>query len=357
LFGLGSIKGINRALATEIINKAPYSSFKDFNSKIKTNVRQMLGLIKAGAFNNFGDRTEIMYEYLEERAGLKKKLTLQNFNGLIEADLLPPELNGVRAIFLFNKAIKKFKLTPSYYEMVDQACEAYAKYDFPISYVVKNEEDKTVLDIKLWDAFYKQAMEKIAKKWLKENHDTVLADYNNYLIELVVGKYGIGSEESWEIDSLGVYNGKHELDYIDLTQYSIVDYNTLPAEPVVESVFKRGAMEIPIYKLSTIVGTVISKDNIRHTITLLTPTGPVDVKMYKDQYAHFKQQISVPVGDNKKRIAEKSWFTTGTKLMITGMRRGNQFVAKTYKSTSRHTIYKCEINNGALDLVWERYSA
>ena len=75
-------------------------------------------------------------------------------------------------------------------------------------------------------------------------------------------------------------------------------------------------------------------------ISLLTTDGVVSVKFSKDQYAKYKKQISQVQADGTKKIIEKSWFKRGTLLMLTGYRREDQFVVKTYANTPTHSIYK-----------------
>ena len=89
-----------------------------------------------------------------------------------------------------------------------------------------------------------------------------------------------------------------------------------------------------------IIGTVISKNDTTHIVTLLTTTGVVNVKFSKEYYAMFKRQISQPQADGTKKVVERSWFKRGTKLMVTGFRRDDQFVGKTYSSTQTHQLYK-----------------
>ena len=64
----------------------------------------------------------------------------------------------------------------------------------------------------------------------------------------------------------------------------------------------------------------------------------------------FARQISEKQEDGKKKVMEKGWMTRGTKLMITGIRRDDQFVAKTYSHTPTHQIYKIEVTNGGRDM-------
>ena len=54
----------------------------------------------------------------------------------------------------------------------------------------------------------------------------------------------------------------------------------------------------------------------------------------------FGRQISEKQEDGTKKVMEKGWFQRGTKVMCTGIRRGDMFVTKTYKHTPTHQLYK-----------------
>ena len=73
----------------------------------------------------------------------------------------------------------------------------------------------------------------------------------------------------------------------------------------------------------------------------------------------YKKQISEKNEDGTKSIIERGWFKRGVMLMITGYRRNDQFVAKTYKHTSTHQIYKISLENQGKDmqLIHERADA
>ena len=73
-------------------------------------------------------------------------------------------------------------------------------------------------------------------------------------------------------------------------------------------------------------------------------------------YAMYKRQLSEVQPDGSKKVIEKGWFTRGTKLIINGFRRDDQFVAKKYARTQGHTVYKItEINeNGEITIENER---
>ena len=152
------------------------------------------------------------------------------------------------------------------------------------------------------------------------------------------------------------YYHDHELKDIDGQKYGIVNFFELPAEREVERTFKKGERSIPLYKLTKICGTCIAKNKIRSTISLLTVNGVVEVKFNKEYFSLFDRQISAMGDDGHKHVVESSWFKRGTMLIVTGMRRGDNFVAKRYKSTPGHTLFKISSisSSGELELAGER---
>jgi DNA polymerase-3 subunit alpha len=115
--------------------------------------------------------------------------------------------------------------------------------------------------------------------------------------------------------------------------------------------------EIPIYELYRIAGTVIDKNKNKNSITLLTKYGVVNVKIYQAQYAKFDKQISEKLEDGTKKVMEKSWFSRGTKLVVTGMRRDDTFQLKKYKNTPYEVVEKIIYmdENGEVALQKKRY--
>ena len=112
-----------------------------------------------------------------------------------------------------------------------------------------------------------------------------------------------------------------------------------------------------MYNLVKIAGTCIAKNKDKATVTLLTTTGVVNVKLRKEQFAFYDKQISQINEKGEKKIIEKSWFTRGNMIIVQGIRRDNQFFAKKYASTPGHTIYKISKVNeetGTVELQYER---
>ena len=197
----------------------------------------------------------------------------------------------------------------------------------------------------------------IAKVWLKENEEKVLKEYNYLLFKEMWDKYAKGSTSAWEMESLCFYYGRPELADVNFLKYGISDFFDMPTEPEVDYYFKRNGKDIPIYKTYKIIGTVISKNDSRSSISLLTTSGVVNVKFTKEYYAMFNRQISEPQEDGTKKVMEKGWFTRGTKVMCTGFRRDDMFVTKTYTHTPTHQLYKITNvdDKGNMELAHERY--
>ena len=158
------------------------------------------------------------------------------------------------------------------------------------------------------------------------------------------------------MESLCFYYHEHELAHVNNLKYGLVNFFDLPQEPIVETMFKRNGKDIPIFETFKIVGTVINKNDNKNSVTLLTTSGIVPVKFTKEYYAMFNRQLSEVQEDGTKHVIEKGWFTRGTKVMITGFRRDDTFVAKTYTRTQTHQLYRIDEinNNGEMKLTHER---
>lgn len=192
----------------------------------------------------------------------------------------------------------------------------------------------------------------IIRDWLKENQNSILKEYNDQLFLETWNKYANGNLSSWEMSSLSFYHGEHELRYTDSLKYGIVNFNSLSREPEIDYYYKG---VIPIYKLHRIAGTVIAKDDSRCSISLLTTTGVVQVKFTRDYYGMFKRQISQIQSDGTKKVVEKSWFSRGNILLVTGYRREDTWVSKTYTKTGGHQLYHIDkIDGENLVLRYER---
>lgn len=335
LFGIKGISRINNDLAKAIIDNRPYTSLNDFLSKVKINKVSTVNLIKAGCFDGLEGkgRIDIMVDYIDSICDKKKKLTLQNMQMLIREDCIPKEYINSVHVFNFNKYLKKFK-SLIYYILDERAMNFYEKkYDMDL--IGQDENGNFVIKQKDWDKIYKKEMEDI-KEELKTNEE-ILNNLNKKLFDGVWNKYAEGSISKWEMDSVNFYYHQHELAHIDKNRYYISNYSELPEEPEVETIWTtKEGKEIPIFKLTRICGTVIDKNKTKNIVMLLTDDEVVSVKIYRAQFSKYDKQISVKDEvTGKKTVIERSWFKRGNKLMIVGMRRGDDFVPKLYKGNKR----------------------
>ena len=348
LFGLKGVNKIGGPVIDQIISGRPYTGIIDFMNRCPLNKTQMISLIKSGAFDKIDSkwaskickenpRYAIMAYYISLVCDPKKRLTLQNFNGLLKSGLVPEELNKQKQVFVFNKFLKDNKKVGKYYVFDEGSLNFYSQY-YDLNKLDVINGITCILQTK-WDKIYQKEMDE-ARNWLKENQDEVLNQYNNLLFNETWNKYATGNISAWEMESLCFYYHEHELANIDKHKYGIVNFSTLSYEPEVDYFFKRAGRDIPIFKLYKIAGTIISKNNTKASVAILTTDGVVNVKFTKEYYAMYNRQISEVQADGSKKVLEKGWFSRGTKIMVTGYRREDTFVAKTYKATSTHQLYR-----------------
>lgn len=347
-YGLRGITRVSTDIINQIIANRPYSSFNDFMEKNHTNKLQTINLIKSGAFDSLeGDRTELMRQYIDSITDKKQRLTLQNMPGLIEYDCIPEEMVFYKKLFSFNKFLKKNKDGNDY--TLNEAAINFIANNFSVDLIDGGDR----ISQKTWDNVYKKAMEPM-RNFLKEHEDEMLNSLNQKLFDEQWEKYAVGNISKWEMEAISFYYHDHEL----LNHKMRLDnFFELPDEPQVDRQFtSKSGQEITIYKLSLIAGTVIDKNKLKNTITLLTPEGVVNVKIYKNQYSMFDRQLSEKGEDGKKHVLETSWFTKGTLLLIQGIRRNDTFVPRHYKGSIYPVISKInEVReDGSFDLQYER---
>lgn len=349
LYGMRGIARISTELVNAIINNRPYISLIDFLEKNHTNKLQTLNLIKSGAFDAIEKkpREEIMHNYLASIADQKQTVNLRNMQMLINKDLIPEKMTFYGKLFLFNKFLKECK-NGEYYDLNDAAINFLDKH-----FEVNLTSDGTKILQKTWDNVYKKSMKPMGM-YLKEHMQEMLDALNNSLYKEIEEKYGSGNISQWEMESISFYYHDHEL---QAASNKYANFFDLPEEPIVDYSFEnRQGQEIKIYKLYQIIGTVIDKDKIKNTVTLLTPTGVVQVKVYKNQYAGFDKQISYKDAEGVKHVLEKSWFSRGTKLMVQGIRREDAFIPKKTKQSVYPIISKITgiDENGNLTLQYDK---
>lgn len=347
-YGMSGITRIGADLVKTIMANRPYKSLQDFLNRIKINKPQMVNLIKSGAFDSFGDRVGIMHEYIYSVSDTKKRVTLQNMKMLIDFKLIPDEYDMECRIFNFNKYLKKMK-NGDYYDLDNIAYNFYSK-NFNIDKLVPAEtESGFKISQAYWETIYKASQDRI-RPFVQKNSAKLLEEINSRIINEMWNKYCLGSLSKWEMDSISCYIHPHELEGIDNMSYGLSNFNEIPESPQVErTILIKGKM-IPMFELYRIAGTVLDRDKAKKLVTLLTTDGVVTVKIYGGVFQQYDKQISERGADGKKHVIEKSAFSRGNKIIVTGIREGDAFVAKKYKSTPFHRVeIISSVENGKLE--------
>ena len=338
-YGLRGITKVGDDIVKQIIENRPYASIPDFLSKVKINKPQMVNLIKCGAFDSFGQREQVMHEYINLISDAKKRITLQNMKMLIDFGLIPNKYDFVCRVFNFNKYLKTFKVDDLF--LLDNIAMTFFDKNFLIDKLIEDARAESGFGIKqiTWKKIYDEVMDRI-RPYLKENNQKLLTSVNSRLTEDVWNKYCLGNTSKWEMDSVSCYFHEHELARIDNAYYGFSNFFDLSEEPEIERVFEIKGKRVPIFKIHRIYGTVLDRDKMKKLVTLLTPDGVVTVKIFGEVFNIYDRQISEKGADGKKHVKEKSTFARGNKIVVCGIRDGDSFRAKKYKATPYHL---CEL--------------
>lgn len=336
-YGLSGITKVGEDLVKAIIDGRPYTSVADLTSRVKINKAQVINLIKSGAFDSFGDRVQIMRQYINSVSDTKQRITLQNMKMLIDFGLIPDKYDMQSRVYNFNKYVKKLKWE-TYYALDNIAFNFYEKH-FDMDNLIPSEMSESGFLIKqtVWDKIYQSHMDKI-RPWVKENSAALLEEVNNRLTSDMWNKYCQGSLSKWEMDAVSFYSHEHELAHVNASEYNITDFDKIPETPVVERIIPIKGRQIPIFKLYRIAGTILDKDKNKKTVTLLTTSGVVTVKIFGQVFSHYDKQISEKGADGKKHVIEKSWLARGNKIIVTGIKQSDGFLAKKYNKTPYHLV-------------------
>ena len=382
MFGLKGINGVNTDIAQSIIQNRPFKSMEDFATRmIDTKIiknSQMVKLIKGGCFTEIDseDKTETMKWYLSKYCiNPVTSLTLSQFNKIVEYNLIPEELNLAVKMVNFKKYVlddeglyekwidpTKPKIPKRGYHdghyILDEPSQEFFKEHFTEDSIVDVVGGFYVLSEK---KFTKEIDKKIEplKEWF--NSDDAINKYNQALFDEAWNKHANGTTDAWSMEALTYYDKDHELKNTPEEVYGIVNFFELPEEPIAYEFYTRYVdgkpKAVPKYAISRIAGTVVQADNNHHSVALLTTHGLVNIKFSKGHYAFYNKTISEIGDDGKKKTIEGSWLKRGNKLLVSGYRRGEQFIPWIYNDTIyRHRINLIEHINedGTLELKAER---
>ena len=337
-YGMSGITKVGEELVRTIMEGRPYKSVEDFLGRIKINKPQMVNLIKSGAFDCFGDRVEIMQQYVNSISDVKKRITLQNMKMLIDFGLIPDDYDMERRVYNFNKYLKKMKLDAEFYGLDDVAFNFYST-NFDVDRLVSCADTESGFKIRqtVWDSYYQKHMD-VIRPYVQKHAGELLQSVNYRLTADTWDKYCEGSLSKWEMDSVSFYSHEHELAGLRTDYYELSDFAELPEEPEIERATPIKGKLVPILRLHRIAGTVLDRDKAKKTVTLLTTSGVVTVKIFGGVFAQYDKQISERGADGKKHVIEKSMFSRGNKIIVCGVRDGDSFRAKKYSRTPFHLV-------------------
>jgi len=369
-------------VARAIVVNRPYANLANFYDCHRKNIsiKQYINLVKAGCFDVIEPkktRKEVMQSLvrmlvLENNKPLLK-ITTTHFaevfeSGIVELSdmpMMPKYYYWYKYIHqaVFRRGVNQTKTKSNVLWLDERATEFFKLH----------VQDKMVEGK---DYFIKEeeyhVFDNASKKWFDKaiepfkvrlgSHKVFITNQFNIMRFKKFGqeiwdKYCEGNDSQWEMESLSFYYGQHELHNVDMIKYNLSNFNMISPEPVVSSSYtsKRGTHNQ--YQLHKIVGTVLDKNKTKHYITLLTPSGVVTVKIYRDLFIDYDKQISQRNVDGTKIIIDKSWFSRGTKLQILGFRRDDQFIPRKYNNVAyKHVFAKItNVDNwGNYDLITER---
>lgn len=385
IYGLRPIQGLGGKAAKAIIENRPYFSVSDFYEKMqefKDTAKEnkfgdiaMISLIKAGCFDNLEkkDRKEIMAEFIRHISNPITSLKINNIEDLANLDLLTENQKKYELrLYRFRNYIfqKKFfysqvgkSLNTAYYVLDTKFAQPFWEQYF-LNDMVEGKDYEYTESGQV--AVKRGSIDRVFKKLMANFIDSVLGNpemlkavNESKFINLWNEKVS-GNLSKWEMDSMCYYYHPHELINVNKEKYNIVDFETLsPDGPVAQTYMYRG-QEKSRFVLSRICGTVLDKNKNKNTVELLTPTGVVTLKFYKGAFNFYDRQLSKDNDDGTKTVIEKSWFSRGNKLLITGYRRDSQFIPRKYSdSIYKHSVQliKGIDEDGSLRIVSDRADA
>lgn len=373
-YGIGCIAGLGQETTNQIITNRPYTSFRDFytrNSYQGTLITpsKFIQLIKAGCFDEFcPDRMRVMQAYFALSTPRKQTLTTANLAELQRIGCkLPNTLTMPLAFkkyvcskqFLYG-AHPKFKSKKIYWlderalVFFDSMCRCQLEENVDWWY---DEEGRTLVVDKSLEKLFKNVTEEL-KAYI--NKIEFLKTYNEQAIKARMReKLPNMNVNHWSFEALSYYSNEHELACIDADRYNVTTFDKLPTEPVFVTK-KYGKREWRQYQLSRIMGTVISRNDAHHSITVLdSNNNVVQVKLDSHAFPFYKMVISEQHADGTKTVMDTSWFTRGQGLVLTGYRSEDTFRVKSYKnSIFPHKLQKILTINeddGTMELQSYRY--
>jgi DNA polymerase III subunit alpha len=366
LFGLKPISGLGKDAVKVIMEKRPFTSLEDFVERAIIGTEDIelqdgnflkdhtmsdkkgVTVIKSGCFDNLEPdktRRDLMVEYVKLITPKKDKLTMTNLPHIIES--VPDCLKNEVEIYNYrNKLFGRNKVP------MNKDIESYFIKNYSDKVDHEFKDGKLVIDQKSFEKVYKKQIEPL-REWVIAPE--AAKKFNAKKMREFWLENCMGPIEQWEMETVVFYSDKHELDYIPLEKYfDVVNFHDLKPSNIVE--WKTwGKRRFPRFELGIISGTVVDKNKDKHIVYLSTQYGVVPIKYHKGAFFHYDKKI-VDVRGDKKVVLDPSWFTRGTKLVVVGYRRGDEFVPKVYKETAyEHTTMQVAgYENGEIKMKMQK---
>lgn len=316
LFSLYAISGISSKEIQAIIDGRPHKSFKEFVEVNRDNIseKKMTLLIKSGMFRSFcKDTRENMIAFIKYILPKKEKLTTTALNKI--GDYVPEQYKNQVKLYQVKKVLKKGL-------RVDSVLGEFFVNNVPLDYDL--EDENIVVDQKEFNKYFNKEMTPL-KEWLKteEALETEVRLRRNEFWS----QNCLGTVENWFFETLNYYPFEHFLMKTDLdAMFNYKSFDELPAVPQVKSYV--GKNKFPIYETDIIAGTVISKNNVKKTVTILSTSGVAICKLGDELFSKFNQTIK------NGEMKDESWLSRGTNLVLLGTRNGNEFRVKKVKNAT-----------------------
>jgi DNA polymerase-3 subunit alpha len=267
----------------------------------------MISLIKSGAFDEFGDRYNIMVQYIDAISDKKKRLTLQNVGGLIEKNMFPSDFAFEIKVFNFNKYLRKFKDKVTDMITLDEIAYAFYEANFDVDLVSFNDGQPKIAAGK-WKPIYDKYMAHL-RTYIQANQKEMLEQYNHLLYQETWDKYATGSVEKWSMDSVSFYQDRHELEGVDLSEYGVINFQDFTEEPQVERSFKaKDGHIINMFRLGKIAGTVIDRNKTKNQITFINDSKSTNPDSTIKAVQSSKNPTNLIIGGSDKGLDYTEMF-------------------------------------------------
>lgn len=366
LYGLKPINGIGDNTASLILQNRPFVSYQDFYQRmIETGLikpSEMVVLIKSKALNNLCDEDEltIMKEYLRTLFTPADRLTMSQMNRIITYGLIQPqdeiylnyrminfrnyvldESRCYKEVIIPDKKLPKCGYHDRLFILDDKSQKFFQEYFSEDSVEEVISAHYVISEKKFSKEVDKRYIEPLG---IYINQSWFVDSYNQMQEQQLWDKYCQGLPEHLSFDALSYYPDNHELIRLDKEQLGVTNYFEKPTTPEPYSHYYRWIDKeqkvFDKYKIERIAGTVLDRNNTKHTLTLLTPDGIVKVKFSKGEYIFYSRTLSeIDEKTGRKVTLEPSWFKRGTLLLVAGYRQDEVWRAKVYSdSVYKHTV-------------------